>query len=99
VLYPDADCYALCKNKMQEIKTSIQLFITISNMVETTATPAQIEEGYDIADFLIRSIDSNRVVPDVSITPKYNPTLLKIIEINLTVQSLIVSFDLEEVSS
>lgn len=98
VLYPDAGCYPLWKNKMQEIKTALQLSITISNLVETTATPAQIEEGFDIADFLIRSIDSNIVVRDVSISQKYSPMLQNMIDINPAVQSLIESFNLVEVS-
>ena len=67
VLYPDAGCYALWKQDAG--KQNFINFPSPFQLVETTATPAQIKEGYDIADFY-HSIDSIASSPDVSITPQ-----------------------------
>lgn len=96
ILYPDAGCYAKWNEKMVHLKSEIYCHISISDLVEKHATPQQIENGYDIADFIIEHLDK----PNDTQYNNYNfsPTLNKMIEINPAILNLINTFLLEEVS-
>lgn len=63
VLYPDAGCYEKWRKKMQQIKNEIFCHITISNLIEIHATLKQKEAGYDLADYIIEQLKSNKHLP------------------------------------
>lgn len=99
ILFPDLKAFNIWKNKATVIQQECDCQIEVSNLLERIASEQEKENGFDIADFLIRSIDSNQIVRDVSISQKYSPILQNMIDINPAVQSLIQSLDLVEVSS
>ena len=49
-LYPDAGAFKIWKDKAEQLK-DIASF-TVSDLIETRATPEQLKEGYDMADYL-----------------------------------------------
>ncbi len=95
ILYPDAGCYTKWKEKMTQLKSEIYCHISISDLVEKHATPQQIENGYDIADFILEQLHKPNL-PQVY-NNNFSSQLNKMIEINPAVLSLINVFDLEEV--
>lgn len=95
ILYPDAGCYTKWKEKMLQIKSEIYCHISISDLVEKHATPQQVENGYDIADFILEQFEMPNIVQ--CCTNNFSPTLNRMIEINPAILSLINAFELEEV--
>jgi hypothetical protein len=53
ILYPDAGCYERWLRKAEQINKEIPLHLTVSNFPENFATPQQIRDGYDLADYII----------------------------------------------
>jgi hypothetical protein len=49
-LYPDAGAFKIWKDKAEQLK-DIASFM-VSDLIETRATPEQLKEGYDMADYL-----------------------------------------------
>lgn len=95
ILYPDAGCFEKWRQKADQIKKQVFCSITISNLLEKHATPQQINEGYDIADYITRQA----VIPKTVQYAKneFSPALNKMIEINPAVFTLINEFQLQEV--
>jgi len=56
ILYPDAGCYEKWSKKAAQLKSVMKQQIKVSDLVEKHATNKQIEEGYDIADYIIEEI-------------------------------------------
>lgn len=59
ILYPDAGCLEKWRKKMNQIKNDINCQILISKLIETTATPTQLDSGYDLADYILEQFISN----------------------------------------
>lgn len=103
VLYPDTGCYKRWKNKMIQIRNSINCQIAISNLIETHATPEQITAGYDLADYVLEQlkykeplkpqIAHNSDSPQITL---FSPTLQQMINLNPSLLTLINEFKLEE---
>ena len=83
VLYPDAGCLEKWRKKITQIKREIPCKADVSDLVENHANDEQLENGYDLADYIIDNTKST--------------TLQKMIEINPALQTLIDEFGLEEV--
>lgn len=49
-LYPDCGAFKIWKEKAEQLKDIIRF--TISDLIETRATPEQLRKGYDMADYL-----------------------------------------------
>ena len=86
VAFPDVDGYQLWKQKASEL-TSLR--ITVSDYLETTATPEEREAHIDIADRLIAQLQDGTLVPPEDcptpspssshyVTPLENPDFLQI---------------------
>lgn len=86
IAFPDVDGYELWKQKASEL-TSLR--ITVSDYLETTATPEEREAHIDIADRLIAQIRDGSLVPPADCptsppssshygTPLENPDFLQI---------------------
>ncbi len=56
ILFPDAGCYEKWSRKAVQLKSVMKQQIKVSDLVEKHATNKQIEEGYDIADYIIEEI-------------------------------------------
>lgn len=56
ILYPDAGCLEKWNKKMNQIKKDINCLIRISHLIEATATPTQLDSGYDLADYILEYI-------------------------------------------
>jgi hypothetical protein len=54
ILFPDAGCYEKWSRKAVQLKSVMKQQIKVSDLVEKHATNKQIEEGYDIADYIIK---------------------------------------------
>ena len=54
ILYPDAGCYEKWSKKAVQFKSETKHQIMVSDLVEKHATNKQTEEGYDIADYIIK---------------------------------------------
>lgn len=96
ILYPDAGCYTKWKEKMAQLKSEIYCHISISDLVEKHATLQQIENGYDIADFILEQF--NKPNPPQGNNNNFSPALNRMIKINPSILNLINTFSLEEVS-
>lgn len=94
LLYPDAGCFEKWQQKAEQIKKEIFCSITVSNLLQNYATPQQITEGYDIADYIIEQSTKTKTAPCTN--NNFSPLLNKMIEINPAVLRLINEFDLEE---
>ena len=86
VAFPDVDGYELWKQKAGELSS---LRITVSDYLESTATPEELEAHIDIADRLIAQLRDGTLVPPVDCptasspssqygTPLENPDFLQI---------------------
>jgi hypothetical protein len=86
IAFPDVDGYELWKNKASEMPA---LRITVSDLLEKTATPAEREAHIDIADRLIAQLRDGTLVPPADCpteeaesshygTPLENPDFLQI---------------------
>lgn len=53
ILFPDAGCYEKWSRKAVQLKSVMKQQIKVSDLVEKHATNKQIEEGYDIVDYII----------------------------------------------
>lgn len=55
ILYPDAGCYDRWLQKTEQInqQLSLRINLIVSDFLENFATPKQIHDGYDIADYII----------------------------------------------
>lgn len=94
ILYPDAGCFEKWQHKADQIKKQVFCSIAVSNLLEKYATPQQINEGYDIADYITQQAIIPKSIQCVE--NKFSPTLNKMIEINPAVLMLINEFELEE---
>ena len=52
ILFPDAGCYNAWNEKVADLPTNIQYLI--SDLVEKKATAEEKNEGWDIADYILR---------------------------------------------
>lgn len=52
VLFPDAGCYNLWKDRIIHLPKNIKF--NISELVEKSATPYEKEDGFDLADYILR---------------------------------------------
>jgi hypothetical protein len=82
-LYPDSGCMEKWTKKMREIRSRIPAKISVSDLIEKHVNENELQQGYDLADYIIDN------------TKSY--TLQKMIEIYPALQSLIDEFGLEEV--
>ena len=62
VLYPDIDSYDLWREKARELE-AIGCWVTVSDLLEKNATPADREAKIDIADLLIRQLRAEASAP------------------------------------
>jgi hypothetical protein len=53
-VFPDSDAYHLWLDKGQEISKVLNMKIHISDLLENTASLSEKQEGYDIADYLVK---------------------------------------------
>lgn len=53
ILYPDAGCYKHWLKKAEQINQELSLHLILSDLLENFATPQQIHNGYDLADYVI----------------------------------------------
>ena len=83
VLYPDAGCMEKWTKKMREIRAKVSAKVSVSDFIEKHVNENELQQGYDLADYIIDNTKSE--------------TLKKMIEINPALQSLIDEFGLEEV--
>lgn len=56
ILYPDAGCYNHWLRKAEQINQQLSLRLTVSNFPENFATPQQIHDGYDLADYILEQL-------------------------------------------
>ena len=64
VLYPDAGCLEKWRKKEFQIKREIPCKLSVSEIVEKHATKNQLEEGYDIADYIMEGADYMEVLEE-----------------------------------
>lgn len=53
VLYPDAGCYQKWIGKMKRICSDVRCVMSVSELVEKHATDKELDDGYDIADYIL----------------------------------------------
>lgn len=59
VLYPDAGCYEKWTSKMNKICNDVRCEMSVSDLIEEHATAGQLDNGYDIADYIIDNVEEN----------------------------------------
>lgn len=59
VLYPDAGCYEKWTEKLARLSRSIRFKAGVSSLIENHATSRQLDDGYDIADYIIDELSES----------------------------------------
>lgn len=59
VLYPDAGCYEKWTGKLARLSRSIRFKAGVSSLIEKHATSRQLDDGYDIADYIIDELSES----------------------------------------
>ena len=109
ILYPDLNAYDKWNEIAARIRSSIEVDISVSTLLEDIATPEAKAQGLDVADFMIfhlRNNNSNSTQetpepdPEPIIPPpapaRFTPELEAMIEANPAVLTLIDKLDLIE---
>jgi hypothetical protein len=99
ILYPDLNAFEKWSLKAKEIQKQCNCTISVSNLLEETATPYAIAQGLDVADFLINQLRYKKTeVPTESppVQSRFTPELEEMIETNPTLLLLINKLDLIE---
>jgi hypothetical protein len=52
ILFPDAGCYDQWNDKVKDLPTNV--FYSISELVEEKSTSEEKDEGWDIADYILK---------------------------------------------
>ena len=99
ILYPDLNAFEKWSLKAKEIQKQCNCTISVSNLLEETATPYAIAQGLDVADFLINQLRyKNTEVPTESppVHSRFTPELESMTEANPALLLLINKLDLIE---
>jgi hypothetical protein len=75
VLFPDLGATDNWKKKADEIKVKLRLDISVSEDLETVATDAEREAGWDIADFILRIIMRRNFLRDILRLPEFSESI------------------------
>ena len=109
ILYPDLNAYDKWNEIAARIRSSIEVDISVSTMLEDIATPEAKAQGLDLADFLINQLKNNNsnstpetpgpdpkpIIPP-SAPARFTRELEAMIEANPAVLTLIDKLDLIE---
>ena len=98
ILYPDTDpdgkTYAAWLSIANEARRQLAINVSVSDLLETFASPDQKQRKIDLADFLIESREDQEVAPPAPETPVEEPATHSD---DPLIQELIDTFDLVEV--
>jgi hypothetical protein len=92
ILFPDLKAFDKWSEKANEIKTIVGCKISVSDLLEQIATDEERENGFDIADYLIREIKE-----PAQIRQRFSNEIESLINQNEAMLYLIETFDLEAV--
>ncbi len=104
ILYPDLNGYNKWLDKAIEIENQCSCNISVSTLLENISTPEAKAKGLDIADYMINQLTSKPTLQPTETIPiqshpiqiPFTPALVKMIEKNPALLTLINKLDLIE---
>lgn len=99
ILFPDLNAFDKWSDKAKEIQKQCNCTISVSNILETNATPFAKAQGLDIADFIINQLKNKldvKITDTKQVQSSYTRELQSMIEVNPIILKLINTLELIE---